>query len=178
MDRNELPLQPHHLGVPSSASKTIAEPMVRSAHTVYLSCTDTNIVSRMDRNKSQHDPRHLGVPSVASKMISKPMVHSAQTVHLSCVRISTISKWTEMSYHLSLITKEYHRVRPKRFLTPWYVWHKPCNYLALTRILSPNGPKQDLTLPMSSCNCIGCVQIEFRAYGMFAQNRTPILRQD
>jgi hypothetical protein len=49
------------------------------------------------------------------------MVSSAQTVHLSCVKISTISKWTETSFQLSLVTLEYHRVHPKRFLSLWYV---------------------------------------------------------
>jgi len=46
MDRNELPIEPRHLGVPSDASKTISEPMVRLAQTVHLSCTDTNTVSK------------------------------------------------------------------------------------------------------------------------------------
>jgi hypothetical protein len=41
-------------------------------------------------------------------MISEPMVCPAQTVHLSCVKISTISKQTEMSFRLSLITLEDH----------------------------------------------------------------------
>ena len=45
-------------------------------------------------------------------MISEPMVRSTQTVHLSCVKISTLSKRTELSFHLSLITYEYHQVRP------------------------------------------------------------------
>jgi hypothetical protein len=52
----------------------------------------------------RHDPRHLGVASGASKTISKPMVRSAQTVHLSFVNISTISKQTKTSFHLSLVT--------------------------------------------------------------------------
>jgi hypothetical protein len=64
----------------------------------------------------------------ASKMISEPMVRSAQIVHLSCVKISTISKQTELSFHLSLVT-EYHLVCPKRLLKLWYVWRKPCTYL-------------------------------------------------
>jgi hypothetical protein len=34
--------------------------------------------------------------------ISKLVVRSAQTVHLSCAKISNISKWTELSFHLSL----------------------------------------------------------------------------
>ena len=34
MDQNELPLEPHHLGVPSGASKKISEPMARLGPTV------------------------------------------------------------------------------------------------------------------------------------------------
>jgi hypothetical protein len=41
---NELPLEPHHLGGPSGASKMIPEPMVRFAQAVHLSCTDTDTV--------------------------------------------------------------------------------------------------------------------------------------
>ena len=69
MERNELPLNPCHLGLPSGASKMIADPMVRLAQTVHLSCTDTNIVS--ERNKTR--------------------------------------------FHMTHVTKEFHRVRPKRF---------------------------------------------------------------
>ena len=43
---NELPLDPHHLGVPPCVSKTIFEPMVRLAQTVHLSCTNTNTISQ------------------------------------------------------------------------------------------------------------------------------------
>jgi hypothetical protein len=46
------------------------------------------------------------------------MTRSAQTVHLSWIKISTISKWTETSFHLSLVTQEYHRVHPKQFSKP------------------------------------------------------------
>jgi hypothetical protein len=42
---NEHPLEPRHLGVPSCASRTISEPMVRLAQTMHLSCTDTKTVS-------------------------------------------------------------------------------------------------------------------------------------
>jgi hypothetical protein len=38
-----------------------------------------------------------------SERVSKPMVCSVQTVYLSCIKLSTISKWTKMSFHLSLI---------------------------------------------------------------------------
>jgi hypothetical protein len=46
MDRNELPLEPHHLGVQMVASEMISEPMIRLALTVHLSCTDTNTISK------------------------------------------------------------------------------------------------------------------------------------
>jgi hypothetical protein len=57
-----------------------------------------------DRNEILHDPGYLGVLSVVSKSIFEPVVRSVQTVHLSCVKNNTISKQTETSIHLSLIT--------------------------------------------------------------------------
>jgi len=112
MDPNEPPLKPRNLGEPSAASKRIFEPMVRLAPTVHLSYNDTNSL-QTDQNEIPLDPRHLGVPSGASKTISEPMVRSAQTINLSCIKVSTISKRSKMSFHLSLITYEYHQVRPK-----------------------------------------------------------------
>jgi hypothetical protein len=44
-DRNEVPLEPRHLVVPSGVSKMISEPMVCLGQTMHLSCTDTNTVS-------------------------------------------------------------------------------------------------------------------------------------
>jgi hypothetical protein len=107
MDENELPVEPRQQGVPSGSSKMISEPKVRLAQTVHLSCIQT------DLNVIPHYPRHVGVPSDASKMISEPMVCSAHTVHLPCVKFSTISKWSKMSFQLSLVTLEYHWVCPK-----------------------------------------------------------------
>jgi hypothetical protein len=46
MDRNELPLEPRHLGVPSGTSKMIPEPMVHLAQIVHLSCANTNTISK------------------------------------------------------------------------------------------------------------------------------------
>jgi hypothetical protein len=45
MEQNELLLEPHHLGVPSGASKMIFELLERFAQTVHLPCTESNIVS-------------------------------------------------------------------------------------------------------------------------------------
>jgi hypothetical protein len=114
-------------------------------------------------------PRDLGVSSGACKMISEPMVCSTQTVHLSCVKISTVSKRTEMSFHVSLITSEYHWVHLKNFLSLWYVRRKLCTYLAARLALSPNGPKWASTCALSSSNFIGCIQNNFLAYGTFAE---------
>ena len=144
IDQNKLPLEPHNLGVPSGASKRISEPMVRLAPTVHLSYTNTNCL-QTDRNEIPHDPYHLGVPSNASKTIYETMVCSAQTNNLSCIKVSTISKWTEMSFHLSLFTHENHQVRPARIMSLWDIWCKPGTYLARTLTLSPNGPKHDST---------------------------------
>jgi hypothetical protein len=61
----------------------------------------------MDRNELPFEPCHLAVPSGASKTISAAMVQLAQTVHQSCTETNTISKHTETSFHLSLVTHKY-----------------------------------------------------------------------
>jgi aminoglycoside N3'-acetyltransferase len=50
-DSNKLPLEPRHLGVSSDASKTISKPVVHSAQTVHLYCTDTNNVSKQTETR-------------------------------------------------------------------------------------------------------------------------------
>ena len=50
-DRNELPLEPRHLGVPSGACKMISEPKVRLVQTEHLSCTDTDTVSKQTETR-------------------------------------------------------------------------------------------------------------------------------
>ena len=138
----------------------------------YKRCLQTNW------NEIPHDPRHLGVPLGASKMILEPIVRSAQTVHLSCVKISTISKLTESSFHLSLVTLKYHWERPKWFLSLWYVRRKPCTYLASRLALCPKGTKQTSTWASSPSGTIECVQNDFWASGSFGTKRAPILHQN
>jgi hypothetical protein len=41
---NEIPHDPRHLGVPSGVSKTISEPMLRSAQTVDLTCVKISTI--------------------------------------------------------------------------------------------------------------------------------------
>jgi hypothetical protein len=53
------------------------------------------------------------------------------------------------SFHLGLITSEYHQVLPKWFLSRWYVWRKLCTYLEPTLTLSWSGKKQYSTSPTS-----------------------------
>jgi hypothetical protein len=50
---NRAPPDPCHLGLPSGASKTIYEPMVRLTQTEHLSCTDS--VSTPSQNRSKRD---------------------------------------------------------------------------------------------------------------------------
>jgi gamma-glutamylcysteine synthetase len=67
------------------------------------------------------------------------MVCIAEAVHPSCTDSKTISKWTKTRFHMTHITLEFHRVRPKQFLRLWYIRHKPCTYLATRLALSLNG---------------------------------------
>jgi hypothetical protein len=86
-DRTELPLEPRHLGVPSSASKMISMPMVRSLQTLHLSCTNTNTVSKWTKTRFHTTHITYELHRVRPKLF----------MHLSCVKISTISKRTEQS---------------------------------------------------------------------------------
>jgi hypothetical protein len=103
-------------------------------------------------NKIVHDPRDLGVPSCASKTISEPKVWSAQTVLVPCVKISTIFKWTETSFHMSLAILQFHRVHPKQFLSVWYVRRTDAPTLTVSKWTEmrfefhPVRPKQFLSL--------------------------------
>ena len=129
----------------------------------------------MDRSEIRYDTRHQGVPSGVSKLISKHMVCSMQTVHLSCIKISTISKQTEPSFHLSLFILEYKQWHQKWFLRLWCIRHKLCTYLAPKQTLSPNRPKRDSIWHTSSRSSIGCVQIDFLTYGTLHANCASIL---
>jgi hypothetical protein len=45
------------------------------------------------------------------------MVCSVQTVLQPCTDTNTISKWTKTRFHTTHVTYEFHRVRPKLFMT-------------------------------------------------------------
>jgi hypothetical protein len=51
MDQNEIPQDPCHLVIPSSASKTFSKPTVCLAQTVHLSYTDTSTISKWTKTR-------------------------------------------------------------------------------------------------------------------------------
>ena len=105
-------MNPHHLGVPLGVPKKISINIVHLTQTMHLSYAKINTL-QMDPNELPLDPRHEGVPLGVSKMIFEPTVCSTQTVHLSCANINTISKCNKISFHLTHVALEFHRVHPK-----------------------------------------------------------------
>jgi hypothetical protein len=100
------------------------------------------------------------------------------TVHLYYDDVNTNSKWTETSSTRPTSCRSTTQCRPKWFLSQWYVWRKPCTYLALRLILSPNRLNRASTWPTSSRGTIRCAQSDFIAFGTFGANRAHILPQD
>jgi hypothetical protein len=47
-----------------------------------------------------------------------------------------------MEFHMTHVTCEFHRVRPKLFMSLWYIQLKPCTCLVSRLALSPNGPNR------------------------------------
>jgi hypothetical protein len=103
------------------------------------------------------------------------MVCLTQTVHLSCTDTNTISKQTKTWFHMTSVSYEIHQVRPKWFLGLWYIWRKPCTYLASRLALCPNGPNRVSTVASLPSSIIRCVQSDFWANGTFRANCAPIL---
>jgi hypothetical protein len=100
-------------------------------------------------------------------MIYESMVRSTQTVQLSCSDTNTVPEWTEMRFHLSLVTLEHHRVHLKWFPSLWYVRRKPCTYLVSRLAQSPNGPKWGSTWALSPRSSVGCIQKRFLSLWYF-----------
>jgi hypothetical protein len=115
---------------------------------------------------------------LASRLTLSPnrrMVHLTRTVHLPCLEINTMSKLTKMSFHLTNITQKYHRVCLRRFPWMWYIWRKPCTYLASWLTLSLNRHKQASTWHTLHRSTIGCAKSDFHACGTFSTKRAPFL---
>jgi hypothetical protein len=147
MDQNELPLEPRHLEVPSGASKMISQRMACLAQTVNLSCPTVTLSPNIS-NWDSTDPCHS-----LWYIRRKPCTYLASPNGV----ILTVSKWTEMRFHVCHVTKLFHRVHPKRLLSLWYVRHKPCTYLASRLAVSPNRLKWVSTWASWRRSTIGCV---------------------
>jgi DNA-binding protein Fis len=78
--------------------------MVRLAQTVHLPCNDTNTLSKQIENEILLEPHHLELSWGASKRIYEHLIHSVETAHLSCVKIGIVSKQTETSSYLGIVT--------------------------------------------------------------------------
>jgi hypothetical protein len=59
---------------------------------------------QIDWKKFLIEPRHPGAPSGASSIISEPILRLAQTAHLSFTNTNTVSKQTEMRFHMTHVT--------------------------------------------------------------------------
>jgi hypothetical protein len=145
MERREIPQDPHHLGVPSGAFKTISEPMVCLTQTVHLSCIKISTIS--ERTKMSF---HLSLsPSGTIRSIQNGFwaygTSSANHApilrrHLNCLQMERREN-PQDPHH-----QEFHRVLPKWLSRLWYVRCKPCTYLAPRLAISLNGPSFHLSL--------------------------------
>jgi hypothetical protein len=156
MDRSEHLLEPHHLGVSLGASKGF----LSLCYFWRKLCTYLASTQSLSPNRPKQDSTWPTSPRSSIVCIQNDFLAygSTQTVHLSCINFSTISKGTEMSFHLSLITYEYHRVRTKRLVSLWYIQRISCSYLDPTLTLSLNRLEWDSTWPTSPRSSIRCVQ--------------------
>jgi hypothetical protein len=101
-NRNELPFDPCHLGVPSGLPKRISETIACLAQTVHLSCMLINTFSKWTKTIF-HLPHHLGGPSGATN-ISMLVVYSTQTLHLFGAEINNFSKQSKVIFQMTYVT--------------------------------------------------------------------------
>jgi hypothetical protein len=103
MDQNEIPHDSHHHGVPLGASKMISKDVVCSAQSMHL------LSSRLalSLNRLNQALTWVSSPRSTIRCVQNDIwawgtfiANRAPT----CVKISTISKWSESSIHLSLVT--------------------------------------------------------------------------
>jgi hypothetical protein len=63
-------------------------------------------------------------------------------MHVSCTDTNIVSKRTKTKPHMTHITYEFYRVRPKLFMSLWFIQCKPCTYLTLRLAQSSNRPNR------------------------------------
>jgi hypothetical protein len=110
--------------------KMISMPVLHSAQTVHPSSAEINTTLNGPKRAST-GPTSPRSTIGCAKNDFFVVVHSAQTMYLSCAEINPISKRTETSFHLTHVTKEYHRVCLKRFQCMWYIRRKTCTLVCV-----------------------------------------------
>jgi hypothetical protein len=168
----ELPLESRPLGVPSGTSKTIFEPILRSAQTVHLYCNDTDTISKWTEIRF-----HMTHPPRSSIGCIQDDCWAYGTLGTNCAPI-LCQEWHYLqtdSNELPLEPRnlEVPSVASNFFLSLWYIRRKPSYYLALTLTLSPNRTERDSIWPTSPRSSIGCIQNDFPAYGRFGATHAP-----
>jgi len=102
-----------------------------------------------------------------------------QTVHLSCIKIRTISKQTGPRFHMSPFTKEYHRVRPKQFLSLWCIRLMQTVHISFIKISTISKQTEpSFQLSLFTRSTMGNFHNDFWAYGALGTNHAPILHRN
>jgi hypothetical protein len=171
------PLELHHLGVLSGASKTIFEPLVHSAQTMHLSCVKISTISN-----------ELGQ---ASTWTSSPRGT------IGCVQNYFWAYGMFSTNHAPILDRHQQYLQIEQKEIPHDPRHlgvpsgtskmisdvvvrssQTVHYLASRLALSLNGLNWASASASLTRSTIGCVQNDCWAYGTFCANRAPILCQD
>jgi hypothetical protein len=154
MDRTELPLEPHHLGVPSGVSKMISMCMVCSVQTVHLSCTNTNTISKWTNTRFHTTHVTYEFHRVRPKLFMNLWYVQCKLCTYLASRLALSpngsSRAPPVPRHLGVPSGA-----SKIIYEPMVVWHKPSTYLAPTLTLSQNRSKWHSTWPTSPRSSIG-----------------------
>jgi hypothetical protein len=99
MDRNEFPLDPRQVGVPSVVPKMIFDPMVRSVQTMHLSSVEINTISKQTETRFHVTHFTLEFHRVCPKRLPCPWYirHKLCTYLASRLTLSPIGpKWVSI----------------------------------------------------------------------------------
>ena len=170
---NVLPLEPHHLGVPSGVSKIIFEPMVRSAQTVHLYCTNTNTISKWtERDSTCPTSPRSSIGCIQNDIWASRMLSA--NLHLSYITLTPSpngpNEIPHVPHHLG-VPSGASKMISEPLVRLAQTMHLP--YINTNTI--SKWSERDSTWPTSPRSSIGCVQIDFWFNGTFDANHAPIL---
>jgi hypothetical protein len=167
MDRNELPLDKCHLGVPSDVPKMISEPIARSAQILHLSCMEINTISKWTKTSF-----HFTNVTGEVHCVQPKNFHARGTFGANCAPI---------------LHQDSHRLRADQSELPLDPHHlgvplgapkmiyEPIACLAQMGSLScveistiSKETKRASIYPTSPRSSIGSAQKDFRAYSTFS----------